>query len=283
MKRFLSVLLVAILVVTCLSTVAFAAEVVNTGDVKSFYVNVSGDEFSTYKVSVNVGAGLELVSIEAPYVYGTNVGFMNGGNNVTSHSFKVTVKVTATEPGTYYVSASVVDAGKTITLDDGTKQIVPVSLTASGAAFVIEVPACEHDWGTGVVTTPATCTENGVMTYTCSKCGETKTEVIPAGHSWETVWSHDSASHWHECSVCGEKCDVDKHDWHLIDQLIPTPEQDGWTKFQCSVCDRTRTEKWEYGEEPKVGDIRPMILMGIASVVTALAAVSYVFKRKNVI
>ena len=36
-----------------------------------------------------------------------------------------------------------------------------------------------HDWDSGKVTTPATETANGVMTYTCKRCKETKTEKIP--------------------------------------------------------------------------------------------------------
>ena len=48
----------------------------------------------------------------------------------------------------------------------------------------------QHTWNDGQVTTAATCTENGVMTYTCTMCGDTKTEVIPAtGHAYgEPVW-----------------------------------------------------------------------------------------------
>ncbi len=42
-----------------------------------------------------------------------------------------------------------------------------------------DVDALGHDWDAGVVTTPATETEDGVMTYTCNRCGVTKTEVIP--------------------------------------------------------------------------------------------------------
>ncbi len=42
-----------------------------------------------------------------------------------------------------------------------------------------------HTWNNGEVTTEATCTEAGEMTYTCSGCGATKTETIPAtGHTW---------------------------------------------------------------------------------------------------
>ena len=49
----------------------------------------------------------------------------------------------------------------------------------------------QHTWDDGQVTTAATCTENGVMTYTCTMCSDTKTEVIPAtGHAYgEPVWS----------------------------------------------------------------------------------------------
>lgn len=37
----------------------------------------------------------------------------------------------------------------------------------------------DHAYGAGVVTRAATCTETGVMTYTCGKCKATKTEAIP--------------------------------------------------------------------------------------------------------
>ena len=38
-----------------------------------------------------------------------------------------------------------------------------------------------HDWGSGKVTKEPTATENGIKTFICARCGETKTEVIPAG------------------------------------------------------------------------------------------------------
>ena len=39
--------------------------------------------------------------------------------------------------------------------------------------------ALGHDWDEGKVTVPATETSTGVMTYTCKRCGETKTARIP--------------------------------------------------------------------------------------------------------
>ncbi|MCI9642855.1 MAG: hypothetical protein HFJ98_08800 [Eubacterium sp.] len=43
-----------------------------------------------------------------------------------------------------------------------------------------------HDWDSGTVTKKATCTANGIKTYTCTKCKATKTETIKAtGHSYD--------------------------------------------------------------------------------------------------
>ena len=72
-----------------------------------------------------------------------------------------------------------------------------------------------HDW-TGVVTTEATCTEEGVMTYTCSGCDETYTETIDAlGHTW------------------GE--------WETTQELNCT-DSDGVATRTCTVCGETETE-----------------------------------------
>jgi hypothetical protein len=44
-----------------------------------------------------------------------------------------------------------------------------------------------HSWNEGVVTTPATHLAEGVKTYTCTGCDETKTEVIPKLDAPETT------------------------------------------------------------------------------------------------
>ena len=62
--------------------------------------------------------------------------------------------------------------------------------------------ACDHVWDAGKVTTEPTCTAAGVKTYTCSKCGNTKTEEIPAlGHIDE---NKDEL-----CDRCGAKLGED--------------------------------------------------------------------------
>lgn len=59
-----------------------------------------------------------------------------------------------------------------------------VSSSAPSFATATSVTACKggswsHSWNSGVVTTAATSTSTGVMTYTCSKCGATEQQTIP--------------------------------------------------------------------------------------------------------
>ena len=64
-----------------------------------------------------------------------------------------------------------------------------------------------HTWDNGTITTAPTCTKAGEETYSCTKCGATKIEPIPAtGHRWKSEWTSDATHHWHECA--NESCDV---------------------------------------------------------------------------
>ncbi|MBQ7500269.1 MAG: hypothetical protein IJT91_05195 [Clostridia bacterium] len=75
-----------------------------------------------------------------------------------------------------------------------------IVVTAAGAETV-----CAHNY-VPAVTTEATCDEAGVMTYTCSKCGDTYSEEIPAlGHDFGE-WEDDPTDEFGEkrvCSRCG--------------------------------------------------------------------------------
>ena len=74
------------------------------------------------------------------------------------------------------------------------------------------VETAPHQWDGGKVTTAATCTKNGVKTYTCKDCLATRTEPVKAaGHRWdkgETVKEPtcvEAGERSFTCTVCGEK------------------------------------------------------------------------------
>lgn len=73
-------------------------------------------------------------------------------------------------------------------------------------------PTHTHSWDDGKVTKQATCTEDGVKTYTCTICGETRTESIPAsGHAWsdwvlvEAATVEEDGIKSRTCQNCGEE------------------------------------------------------------------------------
>ena len=66
-----------------------------------------------------------------------------------------------------------------------TKDGVKTRTCACGEAETRAIPATGHTFGDWTVTTPATCTVDGTETRTCSACGETETRAIPAtGHTF---------------------------------------------------------------------------------------------------
>ena len=116
-----------------------------------------------------------------------------------------------------------------------------------------------HSWDAGKVTTKATCTEEGEKTFTCSICGDKKTEKISAtGHQHteirnkkeatckETGYSGDT---W--CKDCGKKilsgqaiAKTEDHSWNQGEiTKEPTCKEKGEKTFTCSICGNTKTEK----------------------------------------
>ena len=86
-------------------------------------------------------------------------------------------------------------------------------IEADGHTYVITngyVTQVKHSWDDGVTVTEATCTDNGVIRYTCKSCDETKEEVIKAkGHEYSWVVAKPATTseeglEEYKCLVCGD-------------------------------------------------------------------------------
>ncbi|MGM9669282.1 MAG: glycosyl hydrolase 53 family protein [Faecousia sp.] len=94
------------------------------------------------------------------------------------------------------------------------------------------------------VTKEPTCTEEGVMTFTCD-CGETYTQSIPkVDHTYEATVTKPDCTHMgyttHTCTVCSHSFRdsfVDATGHNYTDTVIPaTCTEYGYTNHVCTVC-----------------------------------------------
>ena len=94
----------------------------------------------------------------------------------------------------------------------------------------------------GVETKAATCTEDGVKTFTCTECGGTYTVAIPAtGHAWGQ-WSHDaataeaSATHTRVCANDASHKETKACDFTAKVTQEATLDQPEITTYTCKDC-----------------------------------------------
>ena len=116
-----------------------------------------------------------------------------------------------------------------------------------------------HSWDAGKVTTKATCTEEGEKTFTCSICGDEKTEKVSAtGHQHTEIRNKKEATCKEEgysgdtwCKDCGKKilsgqaiAKTEDHSWNQGEiTKEPTCKEEGEKTFTCTICGNTKTEK----------------------------------------
>ena len=105
----------------------------------------------------------------------------------------------------------------------------------------------DHDWNSGTVTKEATCTEEGIVTYTCENCGDTETINIPrTAHNYIKEQQQDATctKNGYSISVC-RTCNAKKkeeipatgHVKRTLNKKKPTCKEEGYTgDVYCQDC-----------------------------------------------
>ena len=179
--------------------------------------------------------------------------------NITNSSCNLSVLDNNVSWKSSNTSVATVDAKGLVTGVQAGNADITAALSSLSATKMIKVAAAvhEHSWDAGKVTTEATCTTDGVKTYTCSVCKITKTETIKAtGHKETEIRNAVEATCQQEgytgdkvCKTCGATLEkgttIVKKD-HSWDAGKVTTEAtcttDGVKTYTCSVCKTTKTE-----------------------------------------
>jgi len=278
MKRFLSTLLVAMLIVSCLATAAFAAgsATVKAGTVKgtpgsqvtvTFTVKSKIDgEFASYELYLKYDPALKLISeVNKNQTAINGSGVVANENpasdrfgkvtfasskNVSEHTFTVTFLVPADAECEKEFAVSADLTNGFVADANGVNQSVSVQ---AGKVTI------QHKEGKGVETAKPNCGVPGEMSFYCQYCGKLmRKETIPAtgNHTWgEGVITKNPecgkpGEKTYTCSVChATKTELVAALEHQWDNGVVTKKPDcvnpGEMTYTCSVCNETKTEPIE--------------------------------------
>ena len=138
-------------------------------------------------------------------------------------------------------------------------KVAPTDTTVSGTTTVSTVgggttTASNHVHSyTGKVTKAATCSTEGIMTYTCS-CGADYTQTIPmtthttdSGAITTAATCVSTGVKTYKCKVCGQILSTQTipmidHKYVLTKIIQPTSTEKGQRTYTCSACGETYTE-----------------------------------------
>ncbi|NGM16849.1 hypothetical protein GMI70_02285 [Eggerthellaceae bacterium zg-893] len=172
--------------------------------------------------------------------------------------WQTTKEATETDPGTQERSCSVCNAKET--------QEVPALGHAPSADWQsdasdhwkvcgrcgAELERAPHSFGDWKVTKEAAETEPGTRERSCSVCGATEVEELPAlGHAPSASWSFDVGSHWKACERCNAELEKAPHaygEWSVTKEA--TTQAAGLRERSCAACGHVEAE-----ETPKLSPV----------------------------
>ena len=248
MKRLLSILLIAALVMACFPLTVFAAsntcvhvENVTTMAGKTIDVKYTVEgSFANFllKISYNESV-LKLINIS-----GANGNVSNGKVNYASPVNVDKVEFVATFEVADNAAAGKYDVTADVSYISNQNR-EDLNFEVYSGKVTINAPVHTCTFGEWKVTKDATCTENGQKERSCA-CGAKETRAIPAtGHSW-SAWTVTKAA---TCGAAGEqvhtcsKCGTSETD------VIPATgkHQDNNNDGKCDNCGAAVSHNHKYG------------------------------------
>ncbi|HKM03509.1 MAG TPA: CAP domain-containing protein [Lachnospiraceae bacterium] len=256
------------------STDTFMNNVLNESK-KAITINVNAKPIEVATIiTPEVPKVKEIKATPAPVVsYPSSSGSSTPSTPVHSHTYtsKIITDSTCTETGIRKYTCS--SCGNTYTSVIQTKDHVlgdwEVTTLPTYTATGLKIQKCTvcdeiinteaiaklthtHDYISSL-TTPATCEDDGLLTYTCSVCGDTYTEIIPAtGHEYTSeittpATCTETGLITYTCSVCGdtytEIIPTIAHN-HISEITTPaTCTSVGLITYTCSECGDSYTEE----------------------------------------
>ena len=96
--------------------------------------------------------------------------------------------------------------------------------------------------------------ENDSTPVSATSQNNSTADLVVCQHNWNSTWSSDLYSHWHECSICKGKGDIAAHTY---DQQVKTKAYEkssatclsGATYYMSCVCGAKGTETFEIGDK----------------------------------
>lgn len=213
---------------------------------KKVKITVAEISLNKSKVKLNVGKTATLV---AKYnKKKVNPTFKSSNPNIAS--VNKNGKITAKKKGTVTITATY------------KKSKVSCKVTVSE---IKNECASGHAYDNGVITKEPTCMEGGVKTYTCTRCGKTKSETVKAlDHAYDngTIAKQPTCTEGgvktYTCTRCHEtKSETVKALGHTWDDGVitkePTDTEHGVKTYTCTKCGDTKDENGHYEKQEVAG------------------------------
>lgn len=278
MKKFLSLLLVAVLLVPALALSAFAA---GAGDeITVEFATTANPGFAAYNAVIEYDTtALKLVKIEAgelckaglfsPNAAVAKVGYANtadvtGNGTLFIATFEVLEGAAAGEYG--------VKANFTKLANASAASVDATTFGVKDAKIVVD---CTHAWGEWTEVTAATCKAEGKEARECSLCHEKESRAIAkADHKEEVIKGKDATcteaglTDGVKCSVCGDTLKAQ--------EVIPALGHN-WEGDTCTLCG-AKEEKNDTSDDgrddvPPTGDVTPIFAVIALALIAGTAVV----------